>query len=313
VISESQPANGDRFKFTARELESALDDYFYRARWYDDDAGRFIGEDPSGFQGGDPNLYRYVANTPTAFTDPLGLQEQPIPPGERDRFPPATMNYKPRPRPHPQGQPGPGVPPIPPPAQPPQSRKLLPSEVAIIRPIMRYALPQIDVDSAIADAEFHSLGQYGFWDYLMYPELMAAYIAIYENKAGAITFGNDVYMASLPPPNDQNYLPLLAHEIVHVATYQGLGGSVFIPLYLAESLRARYSGNELERAAYAIERTVMHVFQAYPQVAALYQAGDDPTRYYPDYARNIRRWYLWYVSQPPPFDWYPPSPPGWAP
>jgi RHS repeat-associated protein len=72
VISESQPANGDRFKFTARELESALDDYFYRARWYDDDVGRFVSEDPTGFEAGDPNFYRYVRNAPTALVDPLG-------------------------------------------------------------------------------------------------------------------------------------------------------------------------------------------------------------------------------------------------
>jgi RHS repeat-associated protein len=74
IISESQPANGDRFKFTARELESALDDYFYRARWYDDDAGRFIGEDPIGFGAGDPNLFRYVRNAPTYLSDPAGTQ-----------------------------------------------------------------------------------------------------------------------------------------------------------------------------------------------------------------------------------------------
>jgi RHS repeat-associated protein len=73
VISESQPSNGDRFKFTARELESALDDYFYRARWHDDDVGRFISEDPIGFGAGDPNLYRYVGNRPTIQTDLLGL------------------------------------------------------------------------------------------------------------------------------------------------------------------------------------------------------------------------------------------------
>jgi RHS repeat-associated protein len=77
VISESQPSNGDRFKFTARELESALDDYFFRARWYDDDVGRFVTEDPIGFLGGDQNLYRYVENGPTTATDPLGLQDLP--------------------------------------------------------------------------------------------------------------------------------------------------------------------------------------------------------------------------------------------
>jgi RHS repeat-associated protein len=65
VISESQPSNGNRFKFTARELESVLDDDCYHARWYDD-AGRFVSEDPIGFDARDSNLYRYVRNSPGA-------------------------------------------------------------------------------------------------------------------------------------------------------------------------------------------------------------------------------------------------------
>lgn len=36
--------------------------------------GRWLEEDPIGFEGGDSNLYRYVANTPTNATDPSGLQ-----------------------------------------------------------------------------------------------------------------------------------------------------------------------------------------------------------------------------------------------
>jgi hypothetical protein len=34
---------------------------------------RFISPDPSGFAGGDPNLYAYVGNSPTNSVDPLGL------------------------------------------------------------------------------------------------------------------------------------------------------------------------------------------------------------------------------------------------
>ena len=40
---------------------------------YDPTVGRFISEDPIAFEGGDANLYRYVGNSPTNFTDPLGL------------------------------------------------------------------------------------------------------------------------------------------------------------------------------------------------------------------------------------------------
>jgi uncharacterized protein RhaS with RHS repeats len=34
--------------------------------------GRFIGEDPIGFAGGDTNLYGYAFNSPSNFTDPSG-------------------------------------------------------------------------------------------------------------------------------------------------------------------------------------------------------------------------------------------------
>ena len=42
---------------------------------YDPSVGRFLSEDPIGFAGGDANLYRYVGNSPTNFTDPSGLQQ----------------------------------------------------------------------------------------------------------------------------------------------------------------------------------------------------------------------------------------------
>ena len=34
---------------------------------------RMMGYDPLGFAAGDTNLYRYVGNTPTNYTDPMGL------------------------------------------------------------------------------------------------------------------------------------------------------------------------------------------------------------------------------------------------
>jgi RHS repeat-associated protein len=45
---------------------------YYRARYYDGRAGRFMREDPIGFAGGDANLYRYVRNSPTNSTDASG-------------------------------------------------------------------------------------------------------------------------------------------------------------------------------------------------------------------------------------------------
>lgn len=41
---------------------------------YDPKIGRWTSEDPIAFDGGDPNLYRYVGNSPTNFTDPMGLK-----------------------------------------------------------------------------------------------------------------------------------------------------------------------------------------------------------------------------------------------
>ena len=43
------------------------------ARYYDPTIGRWTTADPLGFAGGDTNLYRYVYNEPTRFTDPSGL------------------------------------------------------------------------------------------------------------------------------------------------------------------------------------------------------------------------------------------------
>jgi len=48
--------------FTGREYDSETGLYFYRARYYDPAIGRFISEDPIGFQGGDLNLYAYIGN-----------------------------------------------------------------------------------------------------------------------------------------------------------------------------------------------------------------------------------------------------------
>ncbi|NEZ55017.1 RHS repeat-associated core domain-containing protein, partial [Adonisia turfae] len=45
---------------------------YYRARYYDPVVGRFISEDPLSFNAGDANLYRYVFNSPTNYTDPSG-------------------------------------------------------------------------------------------------------------------------------------------------------------------------------------------------------------------------------------------------
>jgi RHS repeat-associated protein len=46
--------------------------YYMRARYYDPQVGRFISEDPIGFEGGDTNLMAYVGNNPVMGVDPEG-------------------------------------------------------------------------------------------------------------------------------------------------------------------------------------------------------------------------------------------------
>lgn len=62
-----------RFKFTGREAApSPFTFYEYRNRAYHPALGRFMSEDPKGFDAGDYNLFRYVGNDPINKTDPMG-------------------------------------------------------------------------------------------------------------------------------------------------------------------------------------------------------------------------------------------------
>lgn len=72
VTEESNPAVDFRFGYTGREQDEESDLMYYRARYFDPATGTFVGEDPLGFGAGDANLYRYVFNSPTNFTDPDG-------------------------------------------------------------------------------------------------------------------------------------------------------------------------------------------------------------------------------------------------
>lgn len=58
--------------FTGREYAEKFKFYEYRARAYNPELGRFMSEDPKGFDAGDYNLYRYVSNDPEDMTDPMG-------------------------------------------------------------------------------------------------------------------------------------------------------------------------------------------------------------------------------------------------
>ena len=60
------------FQFTGRGPVTG-NIYYYRARFYDANAGRFLTEDPIGFSAGTSNLYLYGDGDPISRTDPTGL------------------------------------------------------------------------------------------------------------------------------------------------------------------------------------------------------------------------------------------------
>ena len=59
------------FTYTGREWDSVAGSYFYRARFFDPYAGRFLSKDPIGLSQG-PTQYAYVINNPVNYTDPTG-------------------------------------------------------------------------------------------------------------------------------------------------------------------------------------------------------------------------------------------------
>ncbi|GAB6188117.1 hypothetical protein JCM17478_36190 [Thermopirellula anaerolimosa] len=75
VTSESNPAVDSLFLFTARPFDSDTALQNNLNRWYDSRVGRWLSEDPIGFNGGDGNLYRYVVNAGLRISDPWGLEQ----------------------------------------------------------------------------------------------------------------------------------------------------------------------------------------------------------------------------------------------
>jgi RHS repeat-associated protein len=69
---------GNPYLYTGREFEEDTGLYYYRARDYSPDLGRFLQTDPSGFNGGG-HLYAYVSNHPVNLVDPFGLQSIGLP------------------------------------------------------------------------------------------------------------------------------------------------------------------------------------------------------------------------------------------
>ena len=79
-ITASSGSVTNPFRYTGRDFDTETGLYYYRARYYDSQVGRFISEDPINFDGGE-DFYRYVENNPVELIDAWGLQAKvkPIP------------------------------------------------------------------------------------------------------------------------------------------------------------------------------------------------------------------------------------------
>jgi RHS repeat-associated protein len=66
----------NRFMFTGREFDADTGLYYYRARYYNPEIGRFLQTDPVGYGDG-MNWYAYCGNSPGSHTDPRGLKANP--------------------------------------------------------------------------------------------------------------------------------------------------------------------------------------------------------------------------------------------
>jgi RHS repeat-associated protein len=70
TVQSNAGSSPSRLKYTGREDDGA-GLYYYRARYYDPAIGRFVSEDPLGFEAG-INFYSYVGNNPVNGNDPSG-------------------------------------------------------------------------------------------------------------------------------------------------------------------------------------------------------------------------------------------------
>ena len=88
------------FTYTGRERDAESGLYYYRARYYNPQTGRFLSEDPISFAAGDTNLYRYVFNNPVNLIDPTGLIQVPgmpfFDPGLGGGFGPRSGSFRSR-------------------------------------------------------------------------------------------------------------------------------------------------------------------------------------------------------------------------
>jgi RHS repeat-associated protein len=74
-ISNGQSQVGNRYLWQGREYDYETRLYYFRARWYNPETGRWLSKDPIGISGG-LNMYVFCGNNPVNFVDPFGRQEE---------------------------------------------------------------------------------------------------------------------------------------------------------------------------------------------------------------------------------------------
>ena len=65
--------NNVKFGFTGKKLDDT-DNYYFNARYYDFDSGKFLGVDPVS----DNHAYSFVSNNPMNYIDPSGMTEEDV-------------------------------------------------------------------------------------------------------------------------------------------------------------------------------------------------------------------------------------------
>jgi RHS repeat-associated protein len=73
-VTKQTGKSGCVFGYTGKMFDDATALQWNINRWYDAEVGRWISEDPIGFEGRDMNLARYVNNSTADRLDPTGLQ-----------------------------------------------------------------------------------------------------------------------------------------------------------------------------------------------------------------------------------------------